>query len=163
MTPFERWKLIRDGLDADASHEDYEAAWSAFIDEFHALAHAVTEADVARTVELLAGGASPNNCDIVQSPALHIAAAMGHIELMTILLDAGADIDGRDYCQMTPLIQAANTGVLAAVTFLLSRGANPTLTSDAGYTAAMRVPGGAQYAPLRQLLRSAETEWKGRN
>jgi [histone H3]-lysine9 N-trimethyltransferase EHMT len=52
--------------------------------------------------------------------ALHLAAAMGHVQLMHELLDSGAQLDARDRFQCTPLDDAINGKHMEAVDLLAS-------------------------------------------
>ena len=56
---------------------------------------------------------------------LHIAAYRGHSQVVRMLLDCGASIDGLDSNFWTPLHYAAANGQTAVVKFLLDFGANP--------------------------------------
>ncbi|MGZ4718577.1 MAG: ankyrin repeat domain-containing protein [Acidimicrobiales bacterium] len=53
-----------------------------------------------------------------------------------LLLDAGAPVDATQTGGFTPLHEAANRGDEALVTLLLERGADRSLTTDTGQTAA---------------------------
>jgi ankyrin repeat protein len=68
--------------------------------------------------------------------ALHSAAAGGHGEVVSLLLDAAADPDARQQGGFTPLMAAAAGGDEILVQRLLDRGANPAVTSDDGKAAA---------------------------
>jgi ankyrin repeat protein len=58
--------------------------------------------------------------------ALQIAASMGHIDIMTALLDAGANADApHKFAKSTALHFAAEMGQPEAVQLLCARGANP--------------------------------------
>jgi ankyrin repeat protein len=58
---------------------------------------------------------------------LHVAASRGQSEVVSILLDAGADISGPSPGeQWTPLVWAAYRGHTDTVALLLKRGADPT-------------------------------------
>ena len=70
--------------------------------------------------------------------ALAIAAMVGAAEVAEMLLEKGAQIDGRDDGGKTPLIVAAGyqfPGTEATVALLLKKGANPKLKDQAGNTA----------------------------
>jgi len=56
--------------------------------------------------------------------ALHNAAIEGHVDVMEVLLAAGASINSVDEDGWTPLHAAASGGSLASVDFLLKHGAN---------------------------------------
>jgi uncharacterized protein len=92
--------------------------------------------EAART--LLEGGAP---VDVVAAKEmrvqpLHSAAAGHQIEICRLLLAAGADVDARQAGGFTPLHEAAQNGDPELVELFLSAGADPSLTTDAGKTAA---------------------------
>jgi uncharacterized protein len=68
--------------------------------------------------------------------ALHYAAAAGHMEAISILLEAHAYIDAESENRTTPLMMAARMQQTAAVELLVNEGADPTLRNQAGLTAA---------------------------
>jgi ankyrin repeat protein len=49
----------------------------------------------------------------------------GRLDVATLLLDRGAEVDARDYTERTPLILATTAGRLKVVELLLARGADP--------------------------------------
>jgi hypothetical protein len=59
-----------------------------------------------------------------QVNAMHIAAAEGHLRVLTYLIEAGSDIEAEDESGTRPLHVAALTGKLDAVKLLVSRGAS---------------------------------------
>jgi len=65
------------------------------------------------------------------------AAAAAPVELVTALLDAGANVNARDGRGMTPLMMAVATNHQnpAVIRLLLGRGADPSLQSSVGETA----------------------------
>lgn len=73
--------------------------------------------------------------DEVRRSPLGWAAIQGHVEMVKLLLRAGAHVDDRDSEQNTPLILAAAMGREAVIPVLLERGANPNLQGHSGYTA----------------------------
>jgi len=66
--------------------------------------------------------------------ALHLAAAYGPLELVKILVDAGADVNAREVRGMTPLMLAlgCDHNDPRIVRLLLDRGADPVIKSNAG-------------------------------
>ena len=79
------------------------------------------------TVRLLLGaphGASPRVRDSRQQLALHRAAAVGSVPLITLLADAGSPLNATDVDGMTPLHHAIAEGWGDAAVALLRRGAN---------------------------------------
>jgi uncharacterized protein len=66
---------------------------------------------------------------------LHYAATVGHIELMTMLLEKHAYIDAESPNGSTPLMMAAQYGTASAVKLLLEEGADPLLKNQLGLTA----------------------------
>jgi ankyrin repeat protein len=67
--------------------------------------------------------------------ALVDAAALGQIDVMNLLLDAGADVNARTNTGNTVLMVAAYNSQEAAVRLLISRGADVTLKDENGFTA----------------------------
>lgn len=63
-----------------------------------------------------------------QTPLMK-AAAEGHLTIVQLLVEAGADIHARDRQQMTPLVLSARGGHLEVMQFLLQRGAGLTITT----------------------------------
>ena len=98
-------------------------------DGWYAL-HLASRSGSASLVRLLihSGGASSRirSSASAQTP-LHVAAARGHAEVVSVLLDAGADIDAMDSDGVTPIAMAAASGHTAVVRTLLDRGANYTI------------------------------------
>lgn len=66
---------------------------------------------------------------------LHSAVAGGDHEIVTLLLDHGADIDARQEGGFTPLMAAAANGRVEIVQVLLDHGADTSMQSDDGHTA----------------------------
>jgi ankyrin repeat protein len=71
--------------------------------------------------------------------AIHLAATFGELEMLTLLLDDGAEIEAQDNTGQTPLLIAAATNNLEAVNVLLDRGADlEARESGKGQTPLMR-------------------------
>lgn len=68
------------------------------------------------------------------NPLLY-AAAGGKDEVVAMLVDLGANINGRAPNGATPLMMAVRGGYKGTVSLLLKRGADPNLTTDRGDTA----------------------------
>jgi ankyrin repeat protein len=64
--------------------------------------------------ELIRKLATYVNLEVVEEPAskqaIHIAAEKGNIEILDILLEAGADIEAKDSIAQTPLFYAGLAG-----------------------------------------------------
>ena len=74
---------------------------------------------------------------------LHLAASHNHVQVMEVLLGAGADVDSQDKDGGTALFYAAWNDNTEAVTALLKAGASPDIQNSSGYAAlhvAMRRP-----------------------
>ncbi|MEV7010052.1 ankyrin repeat domain-containing protein [Streptosporangium sp. NPDC051022] len=83
------------------------------------------------------------------------AACWGHTEVVTALLDAGADPDRREdvaRSAMTALHWAASNEHLAVVKALLDRGAAPDIGDSAGRTALSHAAERGATAVVRKLL-----------
>ncbi|HYD60097.1 MAG TPA: ankyrin repeat domain-containing protein [Noviherbaspirillum sp.] len=66
---------------------------------------------------------------------LHYAAAIGHNEIVQVLLDKSAYIDAESPNKTTPLMMAARGGHILTVKLLLDEGADATLRNDLGMNA----------------------------
>jgi hypothetical protein len=55
---------------------------------------------------------------------MHVAASAGHADILSLLLEHGADVDGRGIIGATPLHRASRRGKLEAGQCLLDRGAD---------------------------------------
>ncbi len=86
------------------------------------LTEALKSRDVAQVRSLLAAGADVNEKVRGDYP-LNIAAVYGPAEMVTLLLDAGADIEMPDRNGLHPLHNAAVSGRKDIVALLLKRGA----------------------------------------
>ena len=67
--------------------------------------------------------------------ALHVAASKEHIDVLSCLVENGADIDARTKDNCTPLMIASRHNRVNAVTFLVEHGANINLKDKHGNTA----------------------------
>jgi len=89
---------------------------------------AVKNGDLATVIELLKSDPSLVSIrDAEASTPLHYAAWKGHAEIVTTLLDAGADIHAHnqnDHWGTTPLHAAAHGNNRAAAEVLIARGAD---------------------------------------
>lgn len=66
------------------------------------------------------------------STALHYACDKGYIELSAILLEYGADPNGKDKFGDTPLHISATCDSLKCIKLLLDNGADPLIVNDDG-------------------------------
>lgn len=62
--------------------------------------------------------------------ALHNAAARGWLDIVRLLIDAGADVNARSKHGYTALMNAASKGQLPTLQFLLKRGAVPNMRNE---------------------------------
>lgn len=99
-----------------------------------ALKHTVSGGfpDCARL--LLRRGADVRNCQTAEYT--HTFARRGDEETLRALLDAGCDVDARDFAGTTPLMIAARGGHTDCVQLLLEHGASTSCLDGSGLTAA---------------------------
>jgi ankyrin repeat protein len=97
------------------------------------LAAAAAGNDAGEVRRLLAAGHVPDDRGDGLTPLIW-AARSGAVEAMTVLLDAGATVDGRDgrSNQWTPLQHAIHRRETDAISLLLERGANPNGSAAPG-------------------------------
>ena len=93
--------------------------------------------DLAKTDQLLRGGANVNATNDLGATPLWAASINGNVALIKRLLDAGANPNTALVSGETPLMVAARSGKAAAVQALLDKGANPNAKGTRGQTALM--------------------------
>ena len=94
--------------------------------------------DVAQVLELLDSGADPNEAgDEHGTTAMTTASFLGHVEVVRLLLERGADIDRPNKFGARPLFSAANNAKLRVIQELLKAGASLSVESADGLTAFM--------------------------
>ena len=100
------------------------------------LSGAVFIGDLAAVKQALTAGADPNAKDPQSgSTMLSIAALMGHTEVVTLLLEHGAEVNAKSRDGGTALHSAAFLGRAETVKLLLEKGADTTLRNNMGSTA----------------------------
>lgn len=97
---------------------------------------AARNGDISEVRELLDAGVPVDYEYGLYGTALHEAAAFGHTQIATLLLDRGADVNGAGYDGFTPLHYAVRRqgGNLELATLLFDRGADVTAKDDDGWT-----------------------------
>jgi hypothetical protein len=107
---------------------------------------------------LIERGANVNARDHGQTPFLR-AAQNGHLQVMRLLMEHGADIDAQDDDGRTALMIAAGAADPEMVRLLLERGAKVNLKAKDGFTAwtgsQMADGGDPRYQEMRRLLKRA--------
>ncbi len=106
------------------------------------MAAAAQQATIAK--ELLARGADPRATNRRAAQPLHYAVdsspdfahhdERAQVRMVTLLIEAGADVDARDAGGVTPLHRAVRNRCAAAVTTLLEHGASVRLANSSGST-----------------------------
>ena len=64
---------------------------------------------------------------------MHIAAYFGHVEIVKLLLERGANPNAKNNIGRTPLHYAAQEGCVDVVRVLLERGADPWIADKGGH------------------------------
>jgi hypothetical protein len=82
---------------------------------------------------------------------LHVAASAGHTDILSLLIEHGADLNDRGIVGRTPLHSASLNARLEAGTFLLNRGADINVQEDYNNTA-LPYTAARGHAELAQML-----------
>jgi len=99
------------------------------------LTAAAARNDAAEIRRLLAAGRNPDEADGSATTPLIWAARSGALEAMTVLIDAGANVNHRDArFRWTVLLHAIHKQRRAAVRLLLERGADSNASTPGGVT-----------------------------
>lgn len=114
-------------------------------------------------------GYDVNDQDNAGNTALHEAALNGHLDIVKLLIENGADVNMQSFEMFkdTPLIDASANGHLDVVKYLLSHGADPTICNAKGLTAFESIEDSDLDEQERDIvheikrnLRSAARNWK---
>ncbi|MBH9576847.1 ankyrin repeat domain-containing protein [Inhella proteolytica] len=111
---------------------------------------AVKVGDFEAAQAAIAGGASKDAATPFGFTALHIAATAGHLPIVRLLVDNGADIDCRDSHGLSPLHQAI--GWPEVMQALLDSGADVDGVTAQGVTPLMCASAFGELASARLLL-----------
>ncbi len=118
-----------------------------------ALVAAAREGDAATVERLLREGTSPNPPRLPGNAAIATAAAWGHLSIVNMLLEAGADVNGVDKeDKSTALHNAAGCHELEILRLLLRHGANLEARDSQGLTPLHYATLANTMEPLRLLL-----------
>jgi ankyrin repeat protein len=117
------------------------------------ISRAAAAGNVAKVRSLLSDGNSPNQVDEDnQRAGLHEAAMNGNIQIVAILIKAGAQIDIRDKLGNTPLIYASERDHAEVLKLLLDVGAQVDWQNHDGMTALMIAAKNGEVEMVRVLL-----------
>ncbi|EQC33329.1 hypothetical protein, variant [Saprolegnia diclina VS20] len=117
------------------------------------LVAAARENDAARVTELLSMQ-SPHACDAYNVTALHHACLVGAVDVVELLLAAGAQVDSVDLGSQTPLHYACMAPSVACVSALLTAAAH-TLARNEGGSSPLHVACYAGSTECMELLLTA--------
>jgi ankyrin repeat protein len=84
--------------------------------------------------------------------ALHMAASAGHLEIVQLLLDLGANVNQRDRYGDTALVTTASNGFLNITEVLINHGADVNAVGLSGYTPLARAAGTSPLEVVRLLV-----------
>lgn len=90
--------------------------------------------------------------------ALHVAAAKGYLKVITLLLQAGADINAKDFDGWTPLHAAAHWGQDESCKILVENHCDMDITNSSGQTALDLAD--SEVVPLLEELKKSQASMK---
>ncbi|MDJ0841626.1 MAG: TonB family protein [Acidobacteriota bacterium] len=103
----------------------------------NALFNAIEAGDIAAVTQHLEQGGKADVKAKRKITAAMAAAKTGHLDILNLLADNGADLDARDYYGETALVKAISYGRMGVVASLLDRGVDVTIPSKQGSTPLM--------------------------
>jgi len=88
--------------------------------------------DVMKVREALAAAVDVESVNHARCTAIQAAASNNHLEIVEVLLSAGARIDARDENMMTALLTCTRKGYISTARSLVAKGADPLLSDRYG-------------------------------
>ncbi|MFD9410703.1 ankyrin repeat domain-containing protein [Streptomyces sp. NPDC059989] len=124
------------------------------MDMANQLTRAVEDGDTAAVARLLDAGAEVDAPNTDRCTALELAVQTEHVEMVRLLLAAGADPHQRtgEYEELTPLLEAVTRGHTAVVSALLDAGAPTCAQGKMSWLPLVVVPDGDQGHEIVDLL-----------
>lgn len=113
---------------------------------------AIDHRDAAKVKSLLESGADPNSQNGLEFTPLYIAAASYQMDVMALLLGAGASVDA-ETTYGTALTFAAATGNAAGANILISKGANVNVARTDGITVLMMAANSGNPELVKELIK----------
>jgi ankyrin repeat protein len=110
---------------------------SAGINKYTPLHLAIANCSVKIVDRLIKNKADVNACTSREFTPLHFASwpkIKDRLDILKLLISAGANINSQDDCGDSPLHDSAIQGYIRQVEYLLQKGANPYITNDEGKT-----------------------------
>jgi len=118
----------------------------------HKIVEALLYGDVAQVRTWLEQGGKPNKRIRGKDTPLLLAAEGGHLAIIDLLCNHGADMGTRGRDKDTALIRAVSMGRVAAAESLLARGMYPDETNKMGRTALIQAAETNESSIIRRLL-----------
>ena len=121
---------------------------------------AVREGDLEATKQLIEkeNGVDINTEKIGSQSAILVAARKGHIDIVKLLLENGADVNAKSsdsltwFSGWTPLISACENGHFETAKLLIENGADVNASSKSGWTALMSAARGGYFNIVELLV-----------
>ena len=111
----------------------------------------VMDGDVRAVRSAIDDGADPNEADD-GLPVLVYAALQGQTDIVTALIEAGANVNATGPSEATALMYAAAGGHMEVLQALIEAGADVNATDSSGWTALMRATAPGQTEAVTALI-----------
>lgn len=128
--------LIESGADLNARNRNGDTPLHAAL----ASQNGVDDQQRLKVVKLLVEHKAVSRADHDGCLPLHLAAASGYNQILSLFLDQGHSIDARNYEGYTPLHMAIQSNQVATAKYLLRQGADPNIPSVYGEAPLHRAP-----------------------